>query len=154
MSKIAAVTILVGVLLAIWWYEEEKEAKVEQVRQERARLEARRLQQQDPLMRFVGCMANHASQLSQVSAARAISTLRSGKSIKGDDYAEFEKMRNSLMSECRGPYGSEVSAIYPNLSNEQFNEAFLRVMAEDPLVVNWLGVFDMISDVDRKAYVK
>jgi hypothetical protein len=156
MSRASIVWFLIVAGLGGWWYSSyaEKEAKSEQARLERERLETRRLQHQDSLMRYVGCMANHASSVSQMSAAQAIVTFRSGANLPREDYAEFEKMRNSLMSECNGPYAEDVKKSYPDLTSAQLNGAFLKVMAEDPQVVTWLKTFNMISDVERKAYVK
>jgi hypothetical protein len=58
------------------------------------------------------------------------------------------------MSECNGRYAEDVKTAYPNLTIAQLNGAFLKVMGEDPQVVTWLNTFNMVSDVERKAYVK
>jgi hypothetical protein len=153
---VGLIWFLVIAALGGWLYFShlEDQAKVERLRRERAELEASRLQHPDALLRFAGCMANHASDVSQISTAGVIHTVRSGKQPDRDDYAQFEKIRDALVRECSPRFGAEVRSDYPNLTSTDLNNAFLRVMAQDPQVLEWLNTLNAASEGERKAYVK
>jgi hypothetical protein len=151
--------VIVLVIVAIIGYScynsaENDRQLAESNKRARAQLEAARTTNADPLMNMAGCMANHASTVSQIFLATTIYQLDSHKAMGKEDAESFAETRDALLEPCGKKYGKAVGEAHPGLTVPELNSAFIQVMREDPEIAKWIEIQAKANEVRKKILLK